>query len=298
MPDSETKWSSIQSIEEIDVSRYFEYGEDAVEMFSRWLEFLRKPDVRVLEIGSGTGFFTSILLKINPEMKLTCLEPDDNYVRTLRTRFADQVEVVNGSLGDSHITSDTFAVAISHTMVHNLANPVLAFSQMREAVREGGFVVAFDPLPTYRHYYPFEELEQAAALLHEVKMYWAVEWQKQFGTTETFDPWRRNYPQLFDKAGLTFLSCRAWTSIFTLSDRRFPVSERKRWLRMRYDLVFRSREKTTVTLLKAGRKKEEIDQAFETMLSYLRRLVNATEEELNRTHEQEILHRIITIGQK
>ncbi len=298
MPSSETKWSSIQSVEEIDVGRFFEYDEDAIEMFSRRLHFLKRPSVRVLEVGSGTGFFTSILLTINPEMRLTCVEPDDKFVEVLRTRFENRVAVMKGRLGDSDIPCDGFDVVLSHIVVHNLADPVQALARMRRAVRKGGFVVAIEPLPASRHYYPSEELEQAAALLDEVKVYRSLERQKQLGASETFDPWRRNYPRLFHQAGLTFLSCHGWTSVFTLSDRRYSFGDRRKWLRMRYDLVSSSREKTTETLLRAGREKAEIDRAHQIILSHLQKLIQASEEELNRTHEQEIVHRIITIGRK
>jgi SAM-dependent methyltransferase len=280
------------------VGRYFEYGKDAIAMFSRTLPFLNQPSVNVLEVGSGSGFFTSILFRINPDMRVTCLEPDASFVETLRARFGERVTVVPARLGDAAIPSAGFDVAISHIVVHNLIDPVRALSKMRRVVRRDGYVVAIDPLPASRQYFPSEEVELAAALLHEVKVYRSVERQRQLGASEGNDPWRRNYPQLFDQAGLVFLSCYGWTSVFTLSDRRYPFSERKKWLQMRYDLVSSSRERVTEALLRAGREKAEIDQAHQVMLAYLRGLIQASEEELNRTHEQEIVHRIITIGRK
>ncbi len=44
--------------------------------------------------------------------------------------------------------------------------------------------------------------------------------------------------------------------------------------------------------------KDEIDTAYTTIFDYFTTLGAATDEELKHIHEQEIVHRILTIGKK
>jgi len=59
-----------------------------------------------------------------------------------------------------------------------------------------------------------------------------------------------------------------------------------------------SKEQTTKTLLEAGETKENIEAAFKKISAYFKKLNNASKDEMLDLHEQEIVHRIIVIGQK
>jgi predicted O-methyltransferase YrrM len=70
-------WSAIQSPEEMEVNRRFEYDDESLTLIKRWLKVGRQTK-RVVEIGSGSGYFTKKLLGMIPSAaKLTCVEPDD-----------------------------------------------------------------------------------------------------------------------------------------------------------------------------------------------------------------------------
>ncbi|MFX1576075.1 MAG: class I SAM-dependent methyltransferase [Promethearchaeota archaeon] len=280
------------------MGRYFEYDPDAVEMFCKWLEFLCKPSVKVLEVGAGTGFFSEILLQINPSMKLSCLEPDKQFIKVLQRKFKQQVTTIQGLIEDVKIPVELYDVVISHIVIHNLRNPVKALEGMKRMVRSGGFVVAIEPLAGRRHYLPSEELNQAFALLDEVKVFF---WRQIVDTGDNpvnINPWQNNYPALFEEAGLRFLRCHGWTSVFTLSDDRYAFDERMKWNKMRQEALMSSREEITGILLDNGKKREEVNKAFEVISTYLKRIEGLTREELSKIHEQEIAHRIITIGFK
>lgn len=291
-------WSDLQSAKEIEVGRYFEYDPDAIEMFSKWLDFICTPSVKVVEVGAGTGFFSEILLQLNPSMKLSCLEPDNRFIELLQRKFKQQVETIKGSIEDVRPPSDLFDVAISHIVIHNLRNPVKALKGMKRMVRSGGFVVAIEPLAGRRHYLPSEELIQAFTLVDEAKV---IFWKQRAEPTECSmmsDPWQNNYPVLFEEAGLRFLRCHGWTSVFTLSDNRYAFDERMKWIKMRHEVLMSSWEEITGILLDNGKKKEDVRKAFEAISAYLKELEGLAPEKLRKIHEQEIVHRIITIGFK
>ena len=95
MNETKHDWSKLQGVDDITVGRYFEYDEDAKKLFQKWFAFLQKPNIDILEIGSGSGFFTNILLNLFDNIKLTCLEPDETFIETLKSRFKNRIKIVN-----------------------------------------------------------------------------------------------------------------------------------------------------------------------------------------------------------
>ena len=107
----------MQSIDEISVGRYFEYDLDALDLFRKWLKFMAIPKIKVLEIESGSGFFTDILLTLFPEITLTCLEPDEVFVEKLKERFGKKIGIVVDEVETMKIEKNTFDVLISHIVL-------------------------------------------------------------------------------------------------------------------------------------------------------------------------------------
>ena len=89
-----------------------------------------------------------------------------------------------------------------------------------------------------------------------------------------------------------------YPSVFTISDARYDFSEKKKWFKLRYDLARRQQANVKDILLRNGETEKEIDEAYGIVFNYYNNLVSITEKELKQTHEQEIVHRIITIGEK
>ncbi|MGY5854684.1 MAG: class I SAM-dependent methyltransferase [Candidatus Thorarchaeota archaeon] len=299
MPQELPTWSYHQSVEDIDIGRYFEYDEDAFQMYSKWLDFLSAPSIRVLEIGSGSGFFTKFLLRINPKMTLTCLEPDELFVQTLRNRFGDQITIVQSTIEEMALT-ESFDVVISHIVIHNLVDVIGALEKMNQVVVLGGRVVTIEPLPWSRNYYPATGLEQAFEVLNRSLAFKCTKRHEaqDLELRESHNPWNRCYPQLYEQIGLTDIRCHGWTSVFTLSDTRHEIDEKRKWISMRTKWFEKERPEREAVLIEAGVDKDEIDTAYTTILDYFATLGAATDEELKHIHEQEIVHRILTIGKK
>jgi SAM-dependent methyltransferase len=294
--DSMAGWSNLESVDTIKVSRYFEYDTDSISLLSTWPDFIDRPSIHVLEVGAGTGFFTHILLEINPRISLTCLEPDDLFVETLRRRFGKRIHVVQSSLEESSLESEFFDAAISHIVIHNLPDILGALRKMKEAVRKGGHVTAIEPIMGGMHFYPTDEIAQAFSLLGEVRILRWRQRKEDLGLSEEWDPWNRCYPRLFEEAGLERIRCHGLTSVFTLSDARFSFSERKKWTRMRKRLLEDDRERISHDLLELGKARDDVDRAYIVAIGYLEQVERASKEELSHIHEQEVTNRIVTIG--
>ncbi len=291
-------WSKLQSVEEITVGRYFEYDDDAKKQFKSWFAFLQKPNSKVLEIGSGSGFFTEILLDLFPSIKLTCLEPDEVFVEVLESRFQNKITLVNEPVETTTIDSDSFDCAISHIVIHNLSDPIKALQQMKRVVKPKGKIVTIEPLPASRHYYPTEDLTNAFDFLEKAVRYKCMERMKEKEETISRNPWNYFYPKFFEEIGIKEITCYGWTSIFTISDTRYDFSEKKKWFRLRYDLAKKREASVRDILLRNGENEKEINESYNLVFNYYDKLLKITENELKQMHEQEIAHRIITIGEK
>jgi len=75
----------------------------------------------VLDIGSGTGLFSSILLQKYPKAKITLIDLSDNMLAVARARFADykNFQFIAGDY-TAHEFSDTFDIIISALSIHHL----------------------------------------------------------------------------------------------------------------------------------------------------------------------------------
>ncbi len=291
-------WSKLQGVDKITVGRYFEYDEDAKKLFQKWFSFLQKPNINVLEIGSGSGFFTNILLNLFDNIKLTCLEPDETFVETLKSRFKNRIKIVNEPIETTTLPSDSFDCTISHIVVHNLVDPIIALQQMSRVVKSKGKIITIDPLPASRNYYPTDEITKAFDFLEKAVRYKCMERQKIKGDMQPRNPWNYFYPKFFEDVGLKNITSHGWTSVFTISDVRYDFSEKKKWFKLRYDLAKKEQANVKVLLLRNGEKETEIDDAYTVVFDYYEKLLTITEEDLKQIHEQEIVHRIITIGEK
>ena len=291
-------WSKLQSADEISVGRFFEYDSDALLMFNKWLEFIKDSNTEVLEVGSGPGFFTDLIFKLNPEVCLTCLEPDESFIKILEERFGNSIQLLQNKIEDALELAGKFDAAITHIVVHNLPNPTTILEKMKECVRIGGHVVTVEPLPQAKHFYPSETISEAFNLLDKVKV---LRWQQRIESLDfanEWDPWDRCYAQLFEEVGLKNIHSYGWTSVFTLSDNRYSYREREEWIAMRSKLIENEKKRRTQELLKLGVEKSAIESAYSVVFRYLDELENKTKEQLSCLHEQEIVHRVITIGER
>ncbi|MFX0108174.1 MAG: class I SAM-dependent methyltransferase, partial [Candidatus Hodarchaeota archaeon] len=270
--NQKNEWSTVQSAERMNIERHFEYDNYAMDMFRKWMPFLLKPSLKMMEVGSGGGFFTNLLLTINPQMNLTCLEPDPELAGNLASRFEDRVSVLPSRVEQIPMKSSVYDVVLSHIVLHNLNNPLAALDEMTRVTKAGGHVVAIEPLPASRHYFPTPELQQAFDLLQKAQVYRCMEWSSTREVASPRDPWSYCYPQLFEQVALKDIHCFGWTSVFTLSDSRFSFTDRKRWAGRRAKLIENEQSSTSEILKRNGHTQNEIDQASSIIHSYCERV--------------------------
>jgi len=288
----------MQSIEEMNVGRFFEYDDDAMYMFGHWFPFLLNSSVKVLEVGAGSGYFTDKLFTLNPKMNLTCLEPDECFVKYLRDRFGSRIAVVESAVENPQIIQSFFDVAISHIVIHNLPDAIVALNSMKNSVRDGGYVVTIEPHSGSRTHYPTRELDEAMNLLSQVAIPRWNRRKEQIDFQDSRNPWDYYYPQMFHEVGLVNIHSYGWNSVFTLSDSRFDIDAKRKWNRLRKEQILGERDRCTDELLQLGKTNEDIQNAYSIILEYFERIELMSDADLQSVHEQHVYPRIITIGQK
>jgi SAM-dependent methyltransferase len=116
-----------------------------------WLVARLRPPVRVLDVGSGTGFYVS-LWEERPELgELLGVDLSPDAVARLRDRYpAQRFEVVEVGSGKAISLGSTFDVVECFDVLYHLTDDGRFEAALRELatlVRPGGFLVITDNFP-------------------------------------------------------------------------------------------------------------------------------------------------------
>lgn len=104
--------------------------------------------MKVLEIGSGPGFYTEHLTGLVPNGSVTGLEIDAGLIeharRHLESRAKTTVTLVEGSAGDIPLPDASFDFAVARLVFQHLPDQATALREIRRVLRPGGRVAVVD----------------------------------------------------------------------------------------------------------------------------------------------------------
>lgn len=95
----------------------------------------------VLDVGSGTGKLTEVLVERVGAASVTAIDPSEAFVGASRERFPG-VRVERGSAESLPFDDDVFDASIAQLVVHFMTEPVRGIAEMRRVTRPGGVVAA------------------------------------------------------------------------------------------------------------------------------------------------------------
>ena len=127
---------------------------DAYELYvGRWsrlaardfLEWLRPPlGLRWLDVGSGTGAFTTTLLTMAEPARVDGVDPSPQFVEHASSVVIDpRARFSVGNALELPFEDSTFGAAAAALVLNFVPDPLVGVKEMRRVVRSGGLVAAY-----------------------------------------------------------------------------------------------------------------------------------------------------------
>jgi tRNA (cmo5U34)-methyltransferase len=131
--------------------RKFVPGYDTMlaEIAAAVAEQMPRPDVRILDLGAGTGSLAHKLASTFPNARLTLLDADAAMLAQAKVRlagFSDRVEYVKGNFGGALPPTDIAVATLSLHHLHTPKEREATYRGVYAALPKGGFLVNGDAM--------------------------------------------------------------------------------------------------------------------------------------------------------
>lgn len=106
-----------------------------------------RDGMSILELGSGPGFVTRLLLDHFPEAQITCVERDETLIDDARrylSDYAGRVNFVNASVDTTGLPADAFDAAYARLLFQHLPDPAAAAAETFRVLRAGAPFAIYD----------------------------------------------------------------------------------------------------------------------------------------------------------
>jgi ubiquinone/menaquinone biosynthesis C-methylase UbiE len=146
-------WHNVQAPDEMDVSRHFEYDDDAIFQLKKWLRLDQAVPKTILEIGCGGGHFTRKLVTMSSALKEFCaVEPDDVLRAYAERKFSSKVKFLKGTAEKIPLPDGFADLTVCHIVLSNLPDVPRAVAEMTRVTKKDGIVAAIEPGESRMHY--------------------------------------------------------------------------------------------------------------------------------------------------
>lgn len=107
-----------------------------------------QEDSEILEIGSGPGFFTKILLDNFSKCEVICLDSDEKLLEfahnKLNKEYSKRLTFVKDDITNSSIPDNYYQCIIARFVFQHLNNPISALKEIYRILKPGGKVIIID----------------------------------------------------------------------------------------------------------------------------------------------------------
>lgn len=296
IPFDPREWHNIQPPEVMDVSRRFEYDDDALLLLRKWLRLDASKEI--VEVGSGSGFFTEKLLMMSPQSEIICVEPDEVLRKYAERKLKERVSFIKGTAEEIPLPSDYSDLAVCHIVLNNLPDVSLAVREMVRVTKRGGIVAAVEPFGRGVSYNPDRRLDETNPAADEAfgKGVWELR-KRLMVYPEDKEDRQTHYPEIFSEAGLRNIEAHGLLSVFLLSDPRRRTNDLVNWLQSRLDLLEKDGERLALIQARGGADQELTKEFLTRNKEYIKNLLR-NPKKIAATHELESVGRIVVVGFK
>jgi ubiquinone/menaquinone biosynthesis C-methylase UbiE len=292
------EWHNVQSADEMDVSRYFEYDDDALFQLRKWLRLDQSISKTIVEVGCGSGYFTEKLVTMASALKeIAAIEPDDT-LREYAQKKLSSVKCLKGLAEDIPLPEEFADLTVCHIVLSNLPDVVRAVGEMVRVTKKGGIVAAIEPGEARMYYSPNPQLDEMEEKIIQAfgKGIWDLR-GRLIDYSKDLKKKNARYPEVFHQCGLTDIEAHGILSVFLLSDSRRDLQGTLSWLKLRQELFEKYEDRNKVILQRGGLSEQFIQSYNEARSAQVKNLIEHPEE-IRKTHELQTYSRTITIGFK
>lgn len=272
-------WHNIQGPFEMDVSRRFEYDFNSLKLIENWLRLCDSQINVIIEVGSGSGFFTEKLVEmIHNQVKIVCIEPDDVLRKYAENKFSGEIEFLKGYAEDIPLPDSFADLTVCHILLHNLPDIYKAVKEMVRVTKIDGIVAAIEPAIGNLYYYPDKKLTKIVEKVQRAfgKGVWVLRTKlMKYPEQLMYKP--VNYIKIFHECGLSKVEVHGLLSTFLLSDPRWPREEILCWLKDRLKVLKENERRDHVVLKRGGLSEQEIMEYRQVYRKYLEKLISDPE---------------------
>ncbi|MCW4020510.1 MAG: class I SAM-dependent methyltransferase [Candidatus Bathyarchaeota archaeon] len=292
--DDDADWHNIQAPEEMLVLRKHDFDEDARYLLRKWLR-LERPKLKIVEMGSGSGYFTEQLLTMANNPSIVCIEPDDVLREYAKKRLGRKVTFKRGSVEDPPLPENLADLVICHVLLCNLPDIKAGVSGMIKVAKYGGTICAIEP--GLSGGYSSDPRAKLIVEGHSANIDGAWVKRRELIDYSTEYPYHFNiYPKIFANLGLSHIEVHALAGCYFSGDWRLTKENRmqdaKEWL----DLLDNHKERYEANLKRCGWKKDRIEEFFKAWREYHTEALRNPENILD--HSLYMKCSIVTIGEK
>lgn len=112
----------------------------------KWLGL--KDGMKILDVGSGTGAYTKLLLENLPHTSITALEVDKRLLEISKDRLkgydVDRLKFKYGSIMNSGLEENSYDFIVCRFIFQHLENPIYAAKEIYKLLKPGGIVAIID----------------------------------------------------------------------------------------------------------------------------------------------------------
>ncbi|MGG7212014.1 class I SAM-dependent methyltransferase [Clostridium nigeriense] len=106
-----------------------------------------KDDSVILEVGSGPGFYTKVLLDNFPNSEIIALDNDEallNFAHNMLNNYGNRVTFMQDDIMKCTIPDEYFDIVIARFVFQHLSDQIIALKEIYRILKPGGKVIIID----------------------------------------------------------------------------------------------------------------------------------------------------------
>ena len=256
----QSHWHYIQAPEEMFLLRKHDYDDASRHLLTKWLK-LERPNLAIVEMGSGSGYFTEQLLRMANNPQIICVEPDDVLRSYAEKILRDKVTLKKGFVEDPPLINNSADLVICHVLLCNVPDIKAAVNGMKKAAKLNGTVCSIELV--FLGGYSSDPRASLIVEGHSANIEGAwIRRRKLIHYPKEYPYNKFIYPKVFSECGLGNIRIHALAQSYYSGDhgrtREENLQEAKEWL----DLLENHKDRYEANLRRAGWKQRKIRDLF------------------------------------